>query len=697
VRGLGVRAPAPVVMSTRFDSDTPTHFDSVTMVPDRTGKSGDVDRGTLLAAECDLGVRHSWRVAALTNLLLLQLVAGMASAQLVPAPDACAVDAAEHQAAPSEASKTLERGNELALRGETDAALSVYAASEEIASQAGEAQIALFAGANAARSKLEAGHPGGVEKQLDSLLASAESVSDPRTRARVRLHLGRSYAKLGRGRRAAKVFGEASRDAHDAGASRLESYALGYLGELYEEKARYEDALALARRALFAAQRADAPDALYRWQWQLARIQHATGDLEAAIVAYRQAVSTLGAARELVGADVEPLYVSFVDLLLARAASADGEVRQSLLAEARDSLEDLKAAELRDYFHDACLDAQRKAAPDTVPGALVVYPILLPDRIELVVSQNGQLTSHVVPVDRETITDEVHAFRRALEKRTTREYLRPARQLYDWLIRPLEPALARGDVDTLVFVPGGPLRTIPLSALHDGERGEFLIEKVPVAITPGLTLTDPKPIDRGAVRLLAAGISEAVQGYPALENVPREIEAVHALYGGERLMDEKFVVERFEEKVSERPYSIVHIASHGEFTADASESFLVAYDGKLSMDRLAELVATTRFREDQPLELLTLSACQTAAGDERAALGLAGIAVRAGARSALATLWSVNDQASADLVTEFYTQLENPGVSRAEALQRAQVKLLHIRHYRHPVYWAPFLMINSWL
>jgi CHAT domain-containing protein len=162
-------------------------------------------------------------------------------------------------------------------------------------------------------------------------------------------------------------------------------------------------------------------------------------------------------------------------------------------------------------------------------------------------------------------------------------------------------------------------------------------------------------------------------------------------------MDEKFVIERFEDELSERPYGIVHIASHGEFSADVRESFLVAYDGKLSMDRLAGMVAATRFREDQPLELLTLSACQTAAGDERAALGLAGVAVRAGARSALATLWFVHDQASTDLVTEFYTQLENPGVSRAEALRRAQMKLLHAHHYRHPGYWSPFLLINSWL
>jgi len=115
------------------------------------------------------------------------------------------------------------------------------------------------------------------------------------------------------------------------------------------------------------------------------------------------------------------------------------------------------------------------------------------------------------------------------------------------------------------------------------------------------------------------------------------------------------------------------------------------------MDRLADLVATTRFRDEEPLELLTLSACRTAAGDDRAALGLAGVALRAGARSALATLWSVNDQASADLVSEFYAQLADPAVSRAQALQRAQVEMLHMHHYRHPSYWSAFVLISSWL
>ena len=124
--------------------------------------------------------------------------------------------------------------------------------------------------------------------------------------------------------------------------------------------------------------------------------------------------------------------------------------------------------------------------------------------------------------------------------------------------------------------------------------------------------------------------------------------------------------------------------------------FLLTFDDKLSLDRVNQMIGVFRFRDD-PLELLTLSACDTAAGDDRAALGLAGIAIKAGARSALATLWNINDQATVGLVLDFYRELKNPAISRVGALQRAQLKLIENPRYEHPGYWSAFLMINNWL
>ena len=114
------------------------------------------------------------------------------------------------------------------------------------------------------------------------------------------------------------------------------------------------------------------------------------------------------------------------------------------------------------------------------------------------------------------------------------------------------------------------------------------------------------------------------------------------------------------------------------------------------MNRLAQTIGLRRFQEE-PLELLVLSACQTAAGDDRAALGLAGIALKAGARSALATLWFINDEATSVLVSEFYRQLQDPSISKAKALQNAQLMLVRDKRYRHPSLWAPFLLIGNWL
>jgi CHAT domain-containing protein len=326
---------------------------------------------------------------------------------------------------------------------------------------------------------------------------------------------------------------------------------------------------------------------------------------------------------------------------------------------------------------------------------VVVYPIILPDRIELLVSLPSGLKRVAVPVGAERLTREVRQFRRMLEKRTTRQYLPHSQQLYDWLMRPLEADFKASGIDTLVFVPDGPLRTIPMAALHDGNQ--FLISKYAMAITPGLNLTDPRPIKREGAKVLAVGVTEAVQGFPPLPNVAAELESLREIYhGSTTLIDREFVVAKFEEALKQERFTILHIASHGEFSSEPGKTFLLTFDDKLTMDRLDQYIGLFKFRDD-PLELLTLSACDTAEGDDRAALGLAGVAIKAGARSAVATLWEINDVAAAGLVADFYRGLQDSSISRATALQRAQVKMLSDPRYEHPGFWSPFLLINNWL
>jgi CHAT domain-containing protein len=304
------------------------------------------------------------------------------------------------------------------------------------------------------------------------------------------------------------------------------------------------------------------------------------------------------------------------------------------------------------------------------------------------------LRRFVVPVGERELTQEVRQFRRLLERRTTRQYLRPAQRLYDWLIRPLEGELADANVDSLVFVPDAALRTVPMAALHDGRQ--FLVAKYALAITPGLKLTDPRPLDRTRPRLLAVGVTESVQGFAPLPEVAAELASLREIFGGTTLLNAQFSIANVEKELKGGAYTMVHIASHGEFGGDVEKTFLLAFDGKVSMDRLDELIGLFKYR-DEPLELLALSACDTAGGDDRAALGLAGVAVKAGARSAVATLWSVHDEASATLVADFYRELKKPSISRATALRRAQLKLIEDPRYQHPGFWSAFLLINNWL
>jgi CHAT domain-containing protein len=192
------------------------------------------------------------------------------------------------------------------------------------------------------------------------------------------------------------------------------------------------------------------------------------------------------------------------------------------------------------------------------------------------------------------------------------------------------------------------------------------------------------------------GLTKGVQGFPPLPYVAQELSALQSIYGGKQLVNEEFQSLQVERGLKEEPYNIIHIASHGRVESDGTKSFILTFDDRITMDRLSSLVGLFDFRS-APLELLTLSACETAAGDDRAALGLAGVAIKAGAKSALATLWFIEDEATADLIAAFYQNLQNSSVSKAVALQQAQVALLKNPDHSHPSLWAPFLLINNWL
>ena len=502
--------------------------------------------------------------------------------------------------------------------------------------------------------------------------------------------------------------------ARSIGDKRSQSYALGHLGSLYELEERYDEAIQCTLQASFMAQQVRSNDALYRWQWQHGRLLRGKGDPERALSAYQRAVDTLETIRKdvVIGHgnrsvhysfrnDVGSLYLELADLLLQMAdGMGDADETQRYLRRARDTAELLKSAELTDYFQDTCVELMRRDIDDFEDDVAVVYLIPLADRTEILLNLGSKKLERVDPlaVPAVELMKEVDRFRKGIKDTSEpKRFQQSGQKLYEWLIAPIEKKLQ--SVDTLVFVPDGKLRTIPMAALYDGRQ--FLIEKYAVAVTPGLRLMEGKTIRRENVRVLLNGLSVRVDhapGFRPLANVPEELDDIERLFSATKLMNEDFQVDRVQEEVRREQYGIVHIASHGQFSRNLADTFVLAYDSRLTLDRLEDLIRPSRFR-GEPVELLTLSACQTAAGDDRAALGLAGIAIKAGARSALASLWSVDDKSTAQLIMEFYNQLSHSDqISKAEALRRAQRMMLQHerRRFRHPYYWAPFLIIGNW-
>ncbi len=616
----------------------------------------------------------------------------------------------------------LSLGNLAIAANKSDAALKYYRQCWEAADRCNQPVLAAKARINAARVYLKQNHSNQASFLLKKALQVIANEPDSHDKAYALIAIGRLSTRLhamnpednGKKhlRRAYLTLKAASATAASIQDPRASSYAWGYMGALYETQGRFRDALQLTHRAIDVLQSIQAPEILFRWQWQAARLLKATHNPTRAIEAYHRAVEGLEKLRHALAPTchargcgsfrqiAQPIYLELADLLLTHGATIDDQTRkQKMFLAARTVMDQLKLAELQDYFQDDCVMALKtKETPvETIlEHTAVIYPILFPDRLELLVSYPNFLKRYTSTVSANELNEIVNLLRFRLQEPTNRLYRQPARELYEWLVRPLDRDLHENEIETLVFAPNGPLRTIPLATLYDQKQKQFLIEQYALAVTPGLTLIAPQRLPRENARILVAGINQAVGAFQPLPHVAHELKAIQGLYDATLLVNKDFTIDNMARAYQKTPFTMIHIASHARFYSDPEQTFLLAFDGKLTPNRLQNMIEQGRFRE-KAVELLTLSACETAAGDERAALGLAGVGVKAGARAVLASLWLVNDQSTAQLTTAFYQRLRDSSLSRAQALQKAQLQLLQTGRFRHPAYWAAFVLIGNWL
>ena len=481
---------------------------------------------------------------------------------------------------------------------------------------------------------------------------------------------------------------------------RAEAYSLNQLGKLYQQQSQHSEAQKLTEQALQIAQAINADDIIAQAATQLGSIYQQQDDIKNAIAAYDVAFTKLQSLRSdlvTINSDVqftfketiEPTYRDYVSVLLKNDS-------QENLQKARQVMEALQVAELDNFFRDACLDSYPVVIDEIDVQAAVIYPIILRDRLEVILALPQQPLRHYSsPVTSEQVEAKLKQFYSSLSPGYSRDLgLDIAEEVYRWLIEPAEADLQKNQSQTLVFVPDGFFRNLPMSTLYDGEK--YLIEKYSVAISPGLQLF-PEGLEGKKLSLLAMGLTEARQDFTPLPGVAIEMEQIIAEVESQVLLDQEFDKDSFSVALNRQSYPIVHLATHGQFSSNPEETFLLTWSDRISIQDFDLLFQKRKLGILEPIELLVMSACQTASGDSRATLGLAGFALRSGARSTVASLWSVHDESTADLMREFYAQLSNGKITKAEALRQAQLKVLSNPQHKHPYFWSSFILVGNWL
>ncbi|MEM8604453.1 MAG: CHAT domain-containing protein [Cyanobacteria bacterium P01_H01_bin.121] len=571
------------------------------------------------------------------------------------------------------------------------------------------------------------------------------------------------------------------------------AYAQGYLGKVHLSQGNGAEAESLTREALQLAELANAQELRYKWQAQLGRIlvaeqrnSEAIATYESALAVFNQQVRPeLGANSEFnlsFATDVEPAYRQYLNLLLPASDPGQSQAQptQAQLAQVIDIIDSFHVQELSYFLGVNCATADPiDLASVEAERYAILYPILLDDRMAVILNVPGsaqplrlRMTENVnqnvieqaVDFLSRAILDDDNTVRwrrsrnrgergseqegeRGGETRTVlgsrltnlaqlSQPLELAGQLYDWLIRDFEADLAAAQIETLIFVPDGPLKSLPIAVLYNNETDEYLLENYASATAlAGLSLIQPQALPDQDLEILIGGLTEARQGFSPLPFVGTEIyqiantggvnasilgndgqisvQQVFDAQGILRSTDQNFTGAPVEVAVEPLPvqapfqktdllknlksgaYPVLHLATHGKFESDRDNNFVLTWDDRISIDDMQTLLG------EQPPELLVLSACETAKGGE---LGLAGFAVRSGARSTVASLWVVEDEATAQLMGNFYSNLASHTMSKAEALRQAQLSLLNnsseaseLDRLIHPFYWAPFILVGNWL
>ncbi|MDF5738475.1 MULTISPECIES: CHAT domain-containing protein [unclassified Nostoc] len=615
----------------------------------------------------------------------------------------------------AQTSAQLSLGNTTRAKDYARTAIQYYQQAAQIASAI--PTVRLQAQLNLLRLLVEQEEFSTAKALLPQIQSQIDNLPPSRTAVNYRINFAQSLSKMIQNsvqpKDVAKMLAQAVQVAKSLKDQRTESYALGTLGELYEQTGQLSDAKALTQQALVKAESIDAQDIAYQWHWQMGRILQKQSNIPAATNAYSRAYNALKSLRnDLVAINpdvqfsfresIEPVYRQYVDLLLQLQENTFQ--KPDNLVQARQVIESIQLAELDNFFRSPCLlpRVDLDKLVENEKSTAVIYPIILDNRLEIITRLPGQdrIYRKTTKVPKDFLEKTVEQLQKDLPIASREPDVKQhSQQLYDWLIKPIESDFANKGITSLVFVLDGSLRNIPMAILYDKQQQKYLIEKYAISLMPGLQLLAPKSLDNVRLNVLIAGVEQErmIEGkyFSELSNVTQELKQVkYEVKSSKELLNQEFTKANLQKQIQFTPFSIVHLATHGQFSSDIEQTYILTWDSLLKVTELDSLLRATGESRPETIELLVLSACKTATGDKRAALGLAGVAVRAGARSTLATLWTIDDESTSDFMGEFYRQLD-AGVTKAQALQRAQLAILAKEN--RPYFWAPYVLLGNWL
>lgn len=479
---------------------------------------------------------------------------------------------------------------------------------------------------------------------------------------------------------------------------RARSYAFGTLAKVHQKQGDSRQAIAELKRGLQIAQSTSAWDIAYQWQELLGLLYQASGNRGESIEYFEAAVNSLDQVRGSILAanpdfqfsfreQVTPIYKEYMRLLMDNGNPGLGKVIQTN--------ERLQIAQLENFLQCGKLDLVALNEVRTASSATIIHLIDLGNQVELIVhTANGDY--HRYTPDAKKLTAALNNLLVNLQteslpasnKDLIQEY---SKAVYNLIVAPIKNNGWIPQNGTLVFVLDESLQALPPGILYDGEH--YLVESYDVAITPTAQLRPPKPLSKGQFSSLIGALSERAptytKGLPTLPEVTAEVEGIEqTMRSTETLLNQEFTVNGLQQADS---HPIVHLSTHAQFSSDRDQTLILAWDKPIKLEQFNQIL-----KNQENIELLVLSACQTAKGDKRSVLGLAGIAAQAGARSTLASLWLVDSAATTKLMGAFYQNLKQ-GKTKSAALREAQLSLLATPEYNHPYYWSGFVLLGSWI